>query len=158
MGPFLLPAVAPPTSSAIWTLASLFLPGFPSFVSRINSSVYLGILCVGLLRGGAPRDGKCRTMWLCCPRTSLVRCSAGGWELQREAPGGSSGREGVNKGICAQREGQLGKQQPWQQRTPAGLGAWQPTPGQTVQLGVTPCCFPFEPPWASSGSNAPQPR
>lgn len=123
VGPFLLPAVAPPTSSAIWTLASLFLPGFPSFVSRINSSVYLGILCVGLLRGGAPRDGKCRTMWLCCPRTSLVRCSAGGWELQREAPGGSSGREGVNKGICAQREGPAGKAAALAAKDPCGSGS-----------------------------------
>lgn len=36
-------------------------------LSGIDSSVNLGILCVGLSRVGAPGYGKCWTMWLCCP-------------------------------------------------------------------------------------------
>lgn len=123
VGPFLLPAVAPPASSAIWTLASLFLPGFPSFVSGIDSSVYLGTLCVGLLRVGAPGTGNAGHCGCAVPGTWLVRCSAGGWELQREAPGGSSGREGINKGICAQREGPAGKAAALAAKDPCGSGS-----------------------------------
>ena len=124
VGPFLLPAVAPPTSSAIWTLASLFLPGFPSFVSGIDSSVYLGTLCVGLLRVGAPGDGKCRTMWLCCSRDVAGQVLGWGLGAAEGSPGGFLRKRRHKQGhLCAARRAS------WESSSPGSRGplrVWEP--------------------------------
>ena len=70
-----------------------------------------------------PGTGNAGQCGCAVPVMSLVRCSAGGWELKREAPGSSSGRGGINKGICVQLKGPARKAAALAAKDPCGSGS-----------------------------------
>ena len=81
-------------------------------------------------------------------RWAGARLGAGSWELQREAPGGSSGREGINKGICAQQEGPAGKAAALAAEDPCGSGSPADDPGPGRPAWCDPLLLSF---WTSLG-------